>query len=99
MHPVVDFVEVSDEFQAFVTPFSLRLNEGMWEEKREVLYKIDGKKKYQFSFLSDTLPNPRALYYIRGGKYVCEKITATFKESGMSQLLKGTFYRVLDENE
>ena len=98
-HPVVDFVEVSDEFQAFITPFSLRLNEGMWEEKREVLYKIDGKKKYQFSFLSNTLPNPRALYYIRGGKYVCEKITATFKESGMSQLLKGTFYRVLDEDE
>ena len=29
-------------------------------------------------------------------KYICEKITATFKENGMSQLLKGTFYRVIE---
>lgn len=96
-HPVVDRVEVTDNFEAILTPFSLRLNEGMWEEKREVLHRIDGKQKVEFSFLSSVMPNPRALYYIRGGKYICEKITATFNEEGMSQLMKGTFYRVLED--
>ena len=57
-------------------------------------FSIDGKKKYNFSFLSKTIPDPRALFYIRGGKYVCQKITATFNENGMSELLKGVFYRI-----
>jgi hypothetical protein len=46
--------------------------------------------------LSDEIPDARALFYIEGRKYVCEKITATFHEgSGRSQLLKGVFYRVI----
>lgn len=98
-HPIISNVEITNNFEIIRSPHTLSLNEGSAEQRREAMYQIDGKKKYQFSFLSDTLPNPRALYYIRGGKYVCEKITATFKESGMSQLLKGTFYRVLDEDE
>lgn len=62
---------------------------------RSVMHKIDGKQKFHFSFLSNTIPNSRALFYIRGQRYICEKITATFHESGKSQLLKGIFYRVL----
>ena len=97
-HPIISNVEITNNFEIIRSPYTLSLTMGAAEQRREAMYQIDGKKKYQFSFLSDTLPNPRALFYIRGGKYVCEKITATFKESGMSQLLKGTFYRVLDEN-
>ena len=97
-HPLVDKVEVSTDFEVFKCPYSLRLDEGVSADRRNILQKIDGKKKYEFSWLSNELPNPRSLYYIRGGKYVCEKITATFNENGMSQLLKGTFYRVLDES-
>lgn len=97
-HPIISNIEITNKFEVIRSPYTLSLTEGAAEQRREAMYQIDGKKKYQFSFLSDTLPNPRALYYIRGGKYVCEKITATFKESGMSQLLKGTFYRVLDED-
>ena len=96
-HPKVDRIEVWDDFSYRTSSFSLRLNEGKMNSLRSVLYKIDGKKKYHFSFMSDTIPSPCALFYIRGGKYVCEKITATFHETGRSQLLKGIFYRVLED--
>ena len=35
------------------------------------------------------------LFYINGKQFICEKITATFNEHGMSQLLKGDFYEVV----
>ena len=96
-HPVVDKVEVWDNFSYSVYNKTLRLNESTASAMRSVMHKIDGKKKYSFSFLSDTIPSPRALFYIMGQRYICEKITATFHESGKSQLLKGVFYRVIDD--
>ena len=29
-------------------------------------------------------------------KYLCEKLTATFTEHGMSQLIKGVFYPIVE---
>lgn len=52
--------------------------------------------KYSFSWIGDTIPSPRAIFHIQGKKYVCEKVTATFNEKGMSQLLKGDFYEVIE---
>ncbi len=49
---------------------------------------------YEFQWLGKEIPNPRAIFYIHGKRYLCEKITATFGENGMSELLKGTFYRL-----
>jgi len=99
-YPIVDSVEVTDDFREITTPYSLRIN-----KKEEVdangqpmnyVYRIDSKKKYNFSFLFDEIPDPRAVFYIDGGKYVCEKITATFHEgTGKSQLLKGVFYKII----
>jgi hypothetical protein len=58
---------------------------------------IDTKKKYNFSFLSDEIPDPRSTFNIDGAKYICEKITATFHEgTGKSQLLKISCFRVLE---
>lgn len=57
---------------------------------------IDPKENLKLKFLSDTIPDVRSVFFIRGRKYLCEKITATFTESGMSQLLKGDFYPILD---
>ena len=96
-HPIVDKIEVQDDFSYLTSDYSLRLNEGKMNALRNVLYRIDGKKKYNFSFMADNIPSPCALFYIRGGKYICEKITATFHETGRSQLLKGVFYRVLED--
>lgn len=53
---------------------------------------LDPSVKYSFSWLSNKIPSPRAIFNIRGRRYICEKITATFTENGMSQLLKGEFY-------
>lgn len=97
-HPLIDTIDIRSDFTMFTTGvFSLRLKKTIANSLRSVMYKIDGKKKFHFSFLSDTIPNPRALFYIRGQRYICEKVTATFLESGKSQLLKGVFYRVLDD--
>lgn len=59
---------------------------------------IDKRKKFKFSWLANEIPNPRAIFYIQGKRFLCEKITATFTENGMSQLLKGEFYPVLEED-
>ena len=99
--PLVDTIEITDEFGVIRSPYSLRINKteevDANGQSTKYVYLIDSKKKYNFSFLSDEIPDPRALYYIDGGKYVCEKLTATFHEStGKSQLIKGVFYRVLE---
>jgi hypothetical protein len=73
------------------TSFSLRLNDTS-VNVRNGLHTIDPKQKLTFTFLSDHIPNVRAIFNIKGRLYLCEKITATFSETGMSQLLKGEFY-------
>ncbi len=98
--PIVDKVEIDDDFTAVKPPYSLRLEPKKGLDAQNIPYQytytIDNRKKYSFSFLSDDIPNPRAVFYIEGSRYICEKITATFHEStGKSQLLKGTFYRII----
>lgn len=97
-HPHVERIEIAEDwsgFQMFNLPFQLNHPSG---NNRGCSVKIDQTKKYLFSFLSDVLPNARSIFYIKGKRYICEKITATFTENGMSQLLKGEFYPVLDED-
>lgn len=57
---------------------------------------IKPEEKLKLSWLSTSIPNPRAMFLIHGQRYLCAKITATFDEDGMSQLLKGEFYPVVD---
>ena len=57
---------------------------------------IKPKEKIKLKFLSDKIPDVRSVFHIRGRRYLCEKITATFTENGMSQLMKGDFYPVED---
>lgn len=91
--PTVDTVIISRDWEViYAGNYSLRLNRNFLTN----LPKCDPKQKYVFSWLSDTIPNPRAIFHIRGKRYLCEKITATFTEKGMSQLLKGEFYPLLD---
>lgn len=93
--PTIDKVMTNNNFQFIDSTYSLRLNAVSTHIDRTAMHSIDGKKKYTFSFLADEIPDPHAVFYIEGARYICEKITATFHEStGKSQLLKGVFYRV-----
>lgn len=56
--------------------------------------KIIPTERMNVSWISDSIPDVRAKYLIHGKLYLCEKITATFSENGMSQLLKGVFYPI-----
>ena len=75
--------------------FSLRLNRGTIQRNTK-LHSINPKIKTTFKFISDTIPSPRAVFNIHGKRYLCEKITATFSENGMSQLLTGVFWPIVD---
>lgn len=57
---------------------------------------INPKEKLSVSWIGDSIPDVRASFLIHGKLYLCEKITATFSETGMSQLLKGTFFPITD---
>ena len=100
-HPLTDKLEIRDDFTQLSYPYSLRINQEQEYDDNNIAlkytYDIDNRKKYTFSFLSDVIPDPRALFYIEGSKYVAEKITATFHEgTGKSQLLKISCFRVLE---
>lgn len=95
-HPHIDVVTFYPDWSCTQGGWSLSLVSNTFNDYQEP-HKIDPTKKYTFKFLADDIPNVRSLFIIFGKRYVCEKITATFTENGMSQLLKGTFYPVLDE--
>lgn len=58
---------------------------------------VNPREKLKISWLADSIPDVRSLFYIKGKIYLCEKITATFTVDGMSQLLKGDFYQLTDD--
>lgn len=93
--PTVQDIFFYNDWSYTYAPTKLRINNRNINNTRQV-WQINPKVKVSFKFLADDIPNPRALFFIRGKRYLCEKITATFTEKGMSQLLKGDFYPVID---
>lgn len=77
--------------------FDLRLLGTTTANVQQCIPSINPNTKYIFSWLGAEIPNPRSIFHIRGKLFVCEKITATFTENGMSQLLKGEFYPLIDD--
>lgn len=94
--PWVEDIEIMEDWSNFsYLHFSLRINNRQ-HNRRRIIHNIEPKMKTTFKFLADTIPDVRAVFFIKGKKYLCEKITATFTENGMSQLLKGVFYPIVD---
>lgn len=58
---------------------------------------VNPREKMKISWIGNAIPDVRAVFHIRGKRYLCEKITATFTENGMSQLLKGEFYPLSED--
>lgn len=95
-HPYTDSVIVRHDGTIFRPHYSLRMNRnnGMLRFRT---HEINTLQQYTFSFIVNEIPNVRAVFHINGKKYLCEKITATLSsEKGLSQLVKGTFYRIID---
>ena len=96
--PVRDRAEVDLDWTVWQNDeFSLRFNDN--DSTNLYIKHIDPTRKYTFKWIADSIPNPRAVFHIRGHKYICEKITATFTTEGMSQLLKGDFYPMVEDSD
>lgn len=94
--PWVEDIEIMDDWSNFsYLHFSLRINNRQ-QNRRRIIHNIEPKMKTTFKFLSDNIPDVRSVFHIRGKKYLCEKITATFTENGMSQLLKIVCYPIVE---
>ena len=96
-YPNVEDVVIAEDWSGFARlDFSMRINAGGISRGRYI-HNIDPKMKSTFKFLADNIPDVRSVFLIRGKRYICEKITATFTENGMSQLLKGVFYPIVED--
>lgn len=111
-HPILDEYEVVENIaytqntnlkhtfmiQQMWRNCSLRLNCDLYGQGATLAQtvNIETRHKYEFSFLMDRMPDVRATYIIRGKKYLCSSIKTDISENGMSQLKKGTFYRILE---
>ena len=95
--PFVHDLITKNDFTKQTYPYTLSLHRHTNSFDRGATIPIDGKKKYNFSWIADSIPDVRAVFNIWGKEYLCEKITAQFTEKGMSQMLKGVFYRIDEE--
>jgi hypothetical protein len=96
-YPILDKLEITEEWNVIETDYSLRLA-NLFDptfEGSPYRFDIDPTQKFTFKFLSDSIPNVRAVFHINGKRYICEKLTATFTENGMSQLIKFEGYRIV----
>lgn len=93
-HPYVDLNEFTHDGRMIYNTSTMRLGTAKAPSVRNSVHTIDQKHKYTFSFLADRIPDVTSMFIIHGKKYLAEKITATFTEDGMSQLLKIVCYRV-----
>lgn len=93
--PQIDRISIYDDWTIVQGPdFDMRLTDALSSNIQNHIPHIDPNIKYNFSWIDDCVPDPRAEFHICGHRYVCEKITVTFNQTGMSQLLKGEFYRI-----
>lgn len=90
--PIIDRYMFFTPNDRSVCNYSLRLGDRN-RDVREEYRNADLKTKYTFKFLSDSVPDPSAVFSIRGKLYLCGKITATVSERGLSRLMEGEFYR------
>lgn len=53
---------------------------------------IDHKKKYEFTFLTTKIEDPRSIFIIRNRSFICQEIEYTITSDGLNYLAKGIFY-------
>lgn len=94
-HPLIEKVNtllISSYYTYFIDEFSLELNgNGM---RKSTGIQINQYEKFNIKFIANEIPDVYSIFLIEGNKFLCKKITATFTQEGMSQLLKGEFYKI-----
>lgn len=88
---VPNYYKAIKEYSASLTPGYI----GDQNEVPDELPKVDESKLYRYKFLSKTLPDPKAIYVIKGKEYACLRLTAHFTVDGMSELIEGEFYEIV----
>lgn len=58
---------------------------------------IDTRVVHGFDFLASGVTDPLAVYYIRGKRFICQKIEYEITERGLTPLARGYFYEVIPE--
>lgn len=94
--PFVESVYIDRDWSISKFNFSLRLNDRSFESRFRGV-NLDVRRKYTFKFLSDEIPSPRAIYLIRGKRYLCESLTCVFTNEGKSNIIKGVFWAIEDD--
>lgn len=82
------FIE-TNQYRNTLTPKAIQI-----QEYRKVPV-VDESKVYRYKILSSTLPDVKKIFKIKGRKFVCAKLTAHFKEDGLSEYIEGEFYEVI----
>lgn len=78
--PWVEDIEIRDDWSNFsYLHFSLRINNRQ-QNPRRIIHNIEPKMKTTFKFLSDTIPDVRSVFHIRGKKYLCENNCDLYRE-------------------
>lgn len=95
-HPFVDKVDFKADNTFVSGSYSMRLSGIQAPPIRQTKHQVEQKYKYSFTFLADAIPEINNIFVIHGKRYLAEKITATFTEDGMSQLMKMVAYRLND---
>lgn len=95
-YPVVDHVDLMQNWDYKLYPnYSLRLYGAT--SYRATFPEVDKTHKVKFSWLGDSIPDPRAIFHVCGKRYICEKITAKITETGLSQLFEGEFWEIIEK--
>ena len=74
---------------------ALRLRGKQWANGNTVPH-IDPTCKYSYSLISDTVPDINSIFIIYGQRYICKTLTLTITTNGRSQLIKGEFYKIIE---
>lgn len=81
-----------------VDPWSLSLNPSddtfYLGQLHNTAFTFKTKAKHTIKFIADTMPDPTAVFRIRGKLYGCEKIEANVTEEGFDKLMTGYFYEM-----
>lgn len=95
-YPIIDIISAQRDYTYYQESetLDLRIRKDDHYKQQDEIY-IDSTKQYNMSFISKKIPDTGSIFIIKGKRFLCEKITATFTIDGMSQLLKGVFYRVI----